>query len=77
MQGVCFINGMLVITGTASLAAFTDGAGTSGWAQNAVSWAVSAGIISGKSGNRLDPTGTASRAEIAQILMGFHRNILQ
>jgi len=63
--------------GAASLAAFTDGAGTSGWAQNAVSWAVSAGIISGKSGNRLDPTGTASRAEIAQILMGFHRNILQ
>ena len=31
-------------------------------------WAVDEGILSGKSGNRLDPAGTASRAEVAVML---------
>lgn len=61
---------------SASLAQFSDGATTSDWAAEAVSWAVGAKLISGKSGNRLDPTGTATRAEIAQILMGFHQYVI-
>ena len=50
---------------------FNDADNTSVWAKEAVEWAVAAGLLSGKDGGRLDPTGTASRAEIAQILMAF------
>lgn len=57
--------------------AFADRASVSGWAEDAVHWAVGAGLISGKSGGRLDPTGTASRAEVAQILMNFQQNIVK
>lgn len=55
----------------ASLTAFADGAAVSDWAEQAVQWAVGAGLLSGKSGSRLDPQGYASRAEIAQVLMTF------
>ena len=50
---------------------FTDYASVSSWAADAVNWAVEAGLLSGKSGNRLDPAGTATRAELATILMRF------
>ena len=50
------------------LASFPDAATVSSFAKNAMAWAVQNSIISGKSGN-LDPTATASRAEIATIVM--------
>ena len=53
------------------LSAFTDGDTVSDWAQTAMEWAVGNGVLSGKGNNLLDPTGTASRAEVAQILMNF------
>ena len=34
-------------------------------------WAVGNGLISGKDGAVLDPANTATRAEVAQILMNF------
>ena len=34
-------------------------------------WVVDAGMIGGKPGNILDPGGTATRAEVATILMRF------
>jgi len=55
----------------ANLAAFTDSDQISIWAQDAFEWAVSVGVISGKSSGVLDPKGTATRAEVAQILMNF------
>lgn len=57
------------------LSAFSDRAAAADWSAEAVRWAVGAGLLSGKSGGRLDPTGTASRAEVAQILMRFAQNI--
>jgi hypothetical protein len=36
---------------------------------------VGSGLISGKGDNILDPKGTATRAEIATILMNFCENI--
>ena len=54
-----------------SLDTFTDGSATSGWAVEAMAWAVGEGILSGKGNGKLDPTGTASRAEVAQIMMNF------
>lgn len=56
------------------LSTFIDGASTSDWAVSAVRWAVASGLLSGKTGvggSRLDPTGNATRAEVAQILMNF------
>ena len=53
------------------LSSFTDGASTSGWAAEAVRWAVGSGLLSGKGGGVLDPQGTATRAEVASILMRF------
>ena len=53
------------------LTAFADGASVSDWAVDAMAWAVGQGILTGKSGNTLDPQGTATRAEVATILMRF------
>ena len=36
-----------------------------------MNWAVAQGLITGKSGGRLDPGGTASRAEVSAILMRY------
>ena len=56
----------------ADLSAFPDHAAVSVWAQDAVSWTVSAGIIGGSDG-RLLPEGNATRAQVATILMRFIR----
>lgn len=53
------------------LAEFVDSDSVSPWAANAMAWAVKAGIVSGKSGGRLDPQSGASRAEVAAILERF------
>lgn len=52
-----------------ALAAFTDRASVSDWAEQAMAWAVSQGLISGKGNGILDPDGTATRAEVAAIFM--------
>ncbi|MFQ8759653.1 MAG: S-layer homology domain-containing protein [Intestinimonas sp.] len=56
---------------TADLANFPDSGSVSTWAGDSVKWAVSFGLISGKDDGRLDPLGTATRAEVATILMRF------
>ena len=53
------------------LTAFADGASVSEWAADAMSWAVGEGILTGKGGGTLDPQGTATRAEVATMLMRF------
>ena len=54
-----------------NLADFKDAGTISSWARNAMRWAVSSGILTGKPGKRLDPQGTATRAEIAAMLRRF------
>ena len=53
------------------LGSYAAGAGVSAWAREAMNWAVAQGLITGKSGGRLDPGGTASRAEVSAILMRY------
>ena len=65
------------VTVKGDLTAFTDGEETSDWAKEAVEWAVGAKLISGKGNGQLDPIGTAIRAEVAQILMGFCENVVK
>ncbi|MCM1149003.1 MAG: S-layer homology domain-containing protein [Butyricicoccus sp.] len=50
------------------LTGFSDGGKTSDWAKDAMSWAVGSGLISGRDNGALDPTGTATRAEVAVIM---------
>ncbi|WP_297236126.1 S-layer homology domain-containing protein [uncultured Flavonifractor sp.] len=59
------------------LSRFADGGQTSDWAREAVVWAVDNGLLTGKGGGLLDPKGTATRAEVATILMRFVENISQ
>ncbi len=59
------------VSAKGDLTVFTDGGNTSSWAAEAMEWAVGAQLLSGKDGNVLDPTGTATRAEVAKILMSF------
>lgn len=58
-----------------SLAAYTDAAGVSDWAQAAMCWVVENGIITGVSATTIDPQGTATRAQAAAMLMRFIENI--
>ena len=62
-------------TKTADISDFTDGNKTSAWAVPAMQWAVGTGLISGQGDGILAPNGTATRAEVAQILMNFCENI--
>lgn len=56
---------------------FTDYADISDWALEGMTWAVNAGLLNGKGNGILDPTGNATRAEVAQILMNFCENIVE
>ena len=59
------------VSAQGDLSAYVDGHTTSSWAQESMTWAVGAGLLSGKGLGMLYPTGTATRAEVAQILMNF------
>ena len=55
----------------ANLEGFTDAAGVSSWAVDAMSWCVEHGIITGVTDTTLSPQGTATRAQCAAMLMRF------
>jgi hypothetical protein len=57
------------------LSLFIDGDKVSAWAVDAMTWAVGTELIGGKGDGILDPTGTATRAEVAQIFMNFCEKI--
>lgn len=59
------------VTASADLSTFSDNASVSAWAQPAMQWAVAEGYISGMGDNQLAPQGTATRAEIASVIMRF------
>lgn len=52
-----------------SLAAYSDAALVSHWAQRALASVAGGGVLTGKTGDRLDPQGTTTRAELATVLM--------
>ena len=62
------------MTATTDLTAFSDDEQVSDWAEYAMQWAVAEKLIQG-SNNALNPLGTASRAEVAQILANFGENV--
>ena len=64
------------ISGTANLGMYTDADQISGWATNAVSWAVANNLLFSTNG-LLTPTAPATRAEIAYAMMNFCENIMK
>lgn len=53
---------------------FTDAGEANDYAAEALRWAVSNGIMSGYGDGKLDPQGTATRAQAAQMLKNFLEN---
>ena len=67
------------VSARADLTAFPDAASVSGWAEEALSWANAAGLINGtvRDGQTiLDPQGSASRAQVAMILMNYVEHVV-
>ena len=55
----------------ADISGFSDASDASEWAKDALGWANYVGIISGTSETELSPKKSATRAEVASILMRF------
>lgn len=62
-------------TTAGTLTGFTDAGQVSGYAQEAMAWAVENGIVSGFGDGRIGPKGQATRAQVAQILMNLLNNL--
>ena len=63
------------ITASGNLSVFRDADQISEYAKVPMRWAVGMHILNGKENATLDPTGTATRAEIAQILLNLSKAI--
>ena len=59
------------VTAQADLSGYTDADQISGFAREAMSWASAEGLINGTSGSTLSPDSSATRAQVAVILMRF------
>ena len=59
----------------ALLGQFADGERVSAWAQEAMAWAVSGGVLTGD-GGALQPQATATRAQVAAVLARFCGNLM-
>lgn len=62
------------VSKSAALTAFSDADKVSGYAAEAMQWAVAEGLLQGSNG-KLDPQGSATRAQVATILMRFMEKI--
>jgi hypothetical protein len=61
---------------SADLSAYADADTVSSYATDAMNWAVETGLINGISG-KLAPKGTATRAQVATIMMRYCTNVAQ
>ena len=68
----CLLMGIDVSVGEdTNILSYNDAFEISEYAISAFQWACGAGIINGKPGGYLDPKGTATRAEVATVMMRF------
>ena len=61
--------------GASNLENFTDAKDVSDWALDAIRWANKTELVNGTSETTLSPKATATRAQVAAILMRFCENI--
>ena len=69
--------GMDAVTLQEHLTGYPDGGQVSDYAIPAMNWAVGQGLIAGMENGTLVPQGSATRAQVATILMRFCENIMQ
>ncbi len=65
------------VSANRDLSGYSDAASVSDWAVTSLGWANAEGLITGMSDTVLAPTGTATRAQAAAILMRFCENIVK
>ena len=63
------------VTASNDLSSYTDASQISAYATTAMQWANAEGLITGNTDTTINPTGNATRAEVATILMRFCENI--
>lgn len=66
-----FRNVSVTAADSSSFDGFEDKDSVSGWAENAVIWASSAGIINGTGSGRIEPQMSSTRAQVAQVIMNY------
>ena len=64
------------VTEKADLTGYADSAAISGYAVEAMQWANANGIVNGMTETTLAPQGTATRAQVATMLMSFCENVV-
>ena len=69
--------GMDAVTLQENLTGYPDGGQVSDYAIPAMNWAVGQGLIAGMENGTLVPQGSATRAQVATILMRFCENVMQ
>ena len=69
--------GMDAVTLQENLTGYPDGDQVSDYAIPAMNWAVGQGLIAGMENGTLVPQGSATRAQVATILMRFCENVMQ
>ena len=71
LYGYAKLKGIDTTQGGMAVREFNDYDSISGWAGQSMTWAVNAGILSGRGNNTLAPTAGATRAEMAVMLQQF------
>ena len=66
----------LDVSASADMSIFTDAASVSDWALDAIKWAVSVGIIQGRTATTIVPRETSTRAEVATIFKRYIEDFL-
>ena len=56
---------------------FSDASKVASWAKDSMNWAVENGVLSGNANGTLNPRGTATRAELAVMIMNFDKKFNQ
>jgi len=65
------------VTNKAEISSFADTGDVSDWALDAISWANKAELVNGTSETTLSPKATATRAQVAKVLMRFCENVIK
>ena len=63
------------VSADASVSAFSDAGDVSGYALEAMQWAIGAGLIKGVTDQTLSPKSSTTRAQVAAIMMRFISNV--
>ncbi|NCB42667.1 MAG: DUF4430 domain-containing protein [Clostridia bacterium] len=69
--------GLIESEDAGDLSAFKDADGVSDWAKGAMEWAVREGLLTGKTGDTLDPSGFSTRAEVAMFIIRCFNSIYE